>query len=128
MFGFILSPVVKVVAIFAVVIALLATGYYKGYSHEKAKFDAFKEEVAAKAAEQTIKTTSINNNTMTTNTTKIESASSSTPLKIEVPVKLNEKVIASIAEEVYVTTNKNGGITLGRPKVYKNSEAVGTWG
>jgi hypothetical protein len=46
MFGLI-NPLYKIASIVGLVAALFAFGYYKGYSSEKARFDAFKAEIEA---------------------------------------------------------------------------------
>jgi hypothetical protein len=46
MFGLI-NPLYKIAAIVGLVAVLFAFGYYKGYSSEKARFDAFKAEIEA---------------------------------------------------------------------------------
>lgn len=60
MFGIVLSPIAKTVLILATIVSIFATGYYKGYKNTQVKFDEYKVEVAAKAAEQTAKTNVIN--------------------------------------------------------------------
>jgi hypothetical protein len=60
MFGFVLTPFAKIVAIIAAVVAVFATGYYKGYKNTQDKFDTYKAEVVAVAAQQTAKTEVIN--------------------------------------------------------------------
>ncbi len=62
MFGIILTPFYKAILIFATVVAIFATGYYKGYRNTQEKFDAYKAEVAAVAAQQEAKTKVINQN------------------------------------------------------------------
>ncbi len=61
MFGIILSPLAKAVLILATIVAIFATGYYKGYRNTQDRFDEYKGDVAKVAAEQTVKTDSINN-------------------------------------------------------------------
>lgn len=51
MFGLI-NPLYKVIAIIGLVAVLFGTGYYKGYSAEKKRFDAFKSELEASAKAQ----------------------------------------------------------------------------
>ena len=60
MFGIILTPFYKGVLILATIVALFATGYYKGHRNTQDKFDAYKAEVAAVAAQQEAKTKVIN--------------------------------------------------------------------
>ena len=60
MFGFILTPFARIVAIIAAVVAVFATGYYKGHRNTQDKFDTYKAEVAAVAAKQEAKTKVIN--------------------------------------------------------------------
>ena len=55
-----LPMVYRVLAVVAVVLTLFSFGYYKGYSHEKAKFDAYKAEIVAVAKEQEAKVKQIN--------------------------------------------------------------------
>ena len=62
MFGFVLTPFYKAVLIIATVVAVFATGYYKGYKNTQVKFDAYKAKVAAVAAQQEAKTKVINKN------------------------------------------------------------------
>lgn len=62
MFGIVLTPFYKAVLIAATVAAVFATGYYKGYKNTQVKFDAYKAEVAAVAAQQEAKTKVINQN------------------------------------------------------------------
>ena len=62
MFGIILTPFYKAILILATVVAIFATGYYKGYKNTQEKFDAYKAEVAAVAAQQEAKTKVINQN------------------------------------------------------------------
>lgn len=62
MFGFVLTPFAKIVAIIATVVVIFATGYYKGYRNTQDKFDSYKAEVAAVAAKQEAKTKIINQN------------------------------------------------------------------
>ena len=62
MFGIILTPFYKAILILATVVAIFATGYYKGYKNTQVKFDAYKAEVAAVAAQQEAKTKVINQN------------------------------------------------------------------
>lgn len=62
MFGFVLTPFYKAVLIGATVVFVFATGYYKGYKNTQVKFDAYKAEVAAVAAQQEAKTKVINQN------------------------------------------------------------------
>ena len=47
--------VYRIGAIFLIVVGLFSFGYYKGHSHEKAKFDAYKVEVEAATAAQEAK-------------------------------------------------------------------------
>lgn len=51
MFGLI-NPLYKVIGIIGLVAVLFGTGYYKGYSAEKKRFDAFKLELEASAKAQ----------------------------------------------------------------------------
>jgi len=51
MFGLI-NPLYKVIGIIGLVAVLFGAGYYKGYSSEKARFDAFKSELEASAKAQ----------------------------------------------------------------------------
>jgi hypothetical protein len=51
---FILNPIYKYIAIGIAVLGLFGFGYYKGYSGEKERFDAFKTELQAKAKAQEI--------------------------------------------------------------------------
>ena len=51
MFGLI-NPLYKVIGIIGLVVVLFGTGYYRGYSAEKARFDAFKTELEASAKAQ----------------------------------------------------------------------------
>ena len=51
---FILNPIYKYLAIGGAVIALFGFGYWKGYSAEKERFDAFKVELEAQAKAQEI--------------------------------------------------------------------------
>ena len=60
MFGFVLTPFAKIVAVIATVVVIFATGYYKGYRNTQDKFDTYKAEVAAVAAKQEAKTKVIN--------------------------------------------------------------------
>lgn len=62
MFGFVLTPFAKIIAIIAAVIVVFTTGYYKGYRNTQDKFDTYKSEVAAVAAKQEAKTQVINQN------------------------------------------------------------------
>ena len=62
MFGIVLTPFYKGILILATVVAVFATGYYKGYKNTQEKFDAYKAEVAAVAAQQEAKTKVINQN------------------------------------------------------------------
>lgn len=62
MFGIVLTPFYKAILIIAAVIAVFGIGYYKGHRNTQDKFDAYKAEVAAKAAEQSAKTEVINQN------------------------------------------------------------------
>ena len=62
MFGIVLTPFYKAVLIVATVVFVFATGYYKGYKNTQEKFDAYKAEVAAVAAQQEAKTKVINQN------------------------------------------------------------------
>jgi hypothetical protein len=50
-FGLI-NPLYKVIGIIGLVVVLFGTGYYRGYSAEKARFDAFKTELEASAKAQ----------------------------------------------------------------------------
>jgi hypothetical protein len=50
-FGLI-NPLYKVIGIIGLVAVLFGTGYYQGYSAEKARFDAFKTELEASAKAQ----------------------------------------------------------------------------
>jgi len=50
-FGLI-NPLYKVIAIIGLVAVLFGTGYYRGYSGEKKRFDAFKSELEASAKAQ----------------------------------------------------------------------------
>jgi hypothetical protein len=50
-FGLI-NPLYKVIGIIGLVAVLFGTGYYRGYSAEKARFDAFKTELEASAKAQ----------------------------------------------------------------------------
>lgn len=56
MFGFALTPLMKYVAIAATFVVLFTTGYYKGYRNTQDKFDTYKAEVTAVAAQQEEKT------------------------------------------------------------------------
>lgn len=49
---FILNPIYKYIAIGVAVLGLFGVGYYKGYSAEKERFDAFKAELSAQAKAQ----------------------------------------------------------------------------
>jgi hypothetical protein len=49
---FILNPIYKYLAIGIAVLGLFSFGYYKGYSSEKERFDAFKAELAAQVKAQ----------------------------------------------------------------------------
>lgn len=51
MFGLI-NPLYKIIGIIGLVAVLFGTGYYRGYSAEKARFDAFKTELEASAKAQ----------------------------------------------------------------------------
>ena len=51
MFGLI-NPLYKVIGIIGLVAVLFGTGYYRGYSAEKKRFDAFKAELVASAKAQ----------------------------------------------------------------------------
>lgn len=51
MFGLI-NPLYKILGIIGLVIALFGFGYYRGYSAEKQRFDAFKAELEASAKAQ----------------------------------------------------------------------------
>ena len=51
MFGLI-NPLYKVIGIIGLVAVLFGTGYYRGYSAEKKRFDAFKTELEASAKAQ----------------------------------------------------------------------------
>jgi ABC-type nitrate/sulfonate/bicarbonate transport system substrate-binding protein len=50
-FGLI-NPLYKVIGIIGLVAVLFGTGYYRGYSAEKQRFDAFKAELVASAKAQ----------------------------------------------------------------------------
>jgi hypothetical protein len=50
-FGLI-NPLYKIIGIIGLVAVLFGTGYYRGYSAEKARFDAFKTEIEASAKAQ----------------------------------------------------------------------------
>jgi hypothetical protein len=50
-FGLI-NPLYKVIGIIGLVAVLFGTGYYRGYSAEKKRFDAFKAELVASAKAQ----------------------------------------------------------------------------
>jgi hypothetical protein len=50
-FGLI-NPLYKVIGIIGLVVVLFGTGYYRGYSAEKQRFDAFKTELEASAKAQ----------------------------------------------------------------------------
>jgi hypothetical protein len=50
-FGLI-NPLYKIIGIIGLVAVLFGTGYYRGYSAEKARFDAFKTELEASAKAQ----------------------------------------------------------------------------
>jgi len=50
-FGFI-NPLYKIIGIIGLVAVLFGTGYYRGYSAEKQRFDAFKTELEASAKAQ----------------------------------------------------------------------------
>ena len=51
MFGLI-NPLYKIIGIIGLVAVLFGTGYYRGYSAEKHRFDAFKAELVASAKAQ----------------------------------------------------------------------------
>ena len=51
MFGLI-NPLYKIIGIIGLVAVLFGTGYYRGYSAEKQRFDAFKTELEASAKAQ----------------------------------------------------------------------------
>ena len=51
MFGLI-NPLYKIIGIIGLVAVLFSTGYYRGYSAEKQRFDAFKAELVASAKAQ----------------------------------------------------------------------------
>ena len=51
MFGLI-NPLYKIIGIIGLVAVLFGTGYYRGYSAEKKRFDAFKTELEASAKAQ----------------------------------------------------------------------------
>ena len=51
MFGLI-NPLYKIIGIIGLVAVLFGTGYYRGYSAEKQRFDAFKAELVASAKAQ----------------------------------------------------------------------------
>lgn len=55
-----LPMVYRILGILAIVLALFSFGYYKGYSNEKQKFDAYKAEIVAIAKEQESKVKRIN--------------------------------------------------------------------
>jgi hypothetical protein len=50
-FGLI-NPLYKIIGIIGLVAVLFGTGYYRGYSAEKKRFDAFKTEIEASAKAQ----------------------------------------------------------------------------
>lgn len=52
MLGLLISPFAKIIGVIALIGALFGAGYYKGYSAEKERFDAFKTELAAQAKAQ----------------------------------------------------------------------------
>lgn len=52
MLGLLISPFAKIIGTIALIGALFGFGYYKGYSGEKERFDAFKAELAAQAKAQ----------------------------------------------------------------------------
>lgn len=52
MLGLLISPFSKIIGVIVLVGALFCAGYYKGYSAEKERFDAFKTELAAQAKAQ----------------------------------------------------------------------------
>lgn len=52
MLGLLISPFSKIIGVIVLVGALFGAGYYKGYSAEKERFDAFKTELAAQAKAQ----------------------------------------------------------------------------
>ena len=52
MFGFAITPLVKYIAAVVVLFCLFGYGYYEGHSHMKQKFDTYKAEVTAVAAQQ----------------------------------------------------------------------------
>lgn len=60
MFGFVLTPFAKIALIIGAIVLVFGTGYYKGYRNTQNKFDTYKAEVAAVAAQQTAKTEVIN--------------------------------------------------------------------
>lgn len=51
MFGLI-NPLYKIIGIIGLAVVLYGTGYYRGYSAEKQRFDAFKAELVASAKAQ----------------------------------------------------------------------------
>ena len=51
MFGLI-NPLYKIIGIIGLIAVLFGTGYYRGYSAEKQRFDAFKTELEASAKAQ----------------------------------------------------------------------------
>ena len=51
MFGLI-NPLYKIIGIIGLIAVLFGTGYYRGYSAEKKRFDAFKAELEASAKAQ----------------------------------------------------------------------------
>jgi len=54
MLGLLISPFAKIIGAIVLVGVLFGSGYYKGYSAEKERFDAFKAELAAQAKAQEI--------------------------------------------------------------------------
>ncbi len=52
MFGLVTTPAAKVLAVFIAAVVVFSTGYYKGYAHEKAKFDDYVANVKAIAQAQ----------------------------------------------------------------------------
>ena len=59
MLDLLISPFARIIGIIALIAALFGFGYYKGYSGEKARYDAFKALIDAQAQTQEI----INQNT-----------------------------------------------------------------
>lgn len=52
MLDILISPFAKIIGVIALVGALFGAGYYKGYSGEKERFDAFKAELEAQVKAQ----------------------------------------------------------------------------